>query len=49
MTSYVENFDVEHVDDTMWAVRANTPAELNGKLIAYSRWLRPVFTSIAFR
>ena len=31
MTSHVEIFDVEYVDDTMWAVRANTPAELNGQ------------------
>ena len=31
MTSHVEIFDVEHVDDTMWAVRANTLAELNEK------------------
>ena len=32
MTSHVEIFDVENVDDTMWAVRANTPADLNEKL-----------------
>ena len=32
MTSHVEIFDVEHVDDTMWAVRANTLADLNEKL-----------------
>ena len=32
MTSRVEIFDVEYVDDTMWAVRANTPTELNEKL-----------------
>ena len=32
MTSHVEIFDVDFVDDTMWAVRANTPAELNDKL-----------------
>ena len=32
MTCYVDIFDVEYVDDTMWAVRANTPAELNEKL-----------------
>ena len=32
MTSHVEIFDVEYVDDTMWAVRANAPADLNGKL-----------------
>ena len=32
MTSRVEIFDVEYVDDTMWAVRAKTPTELNAKL-----------------
>ena len=32
MTSHVEIIDVEYVDDTMCAVRANTPAELNGKI-----------------
>ena len=32
ISSHVEIFDVEYVDDTMWAVRANTPAVLNEKL-----------------
>ena len=49
MTSHVEIVDVEYVDNTMWAVRANTPAELKEKLIACSRWLRLVFSSTAFR
>ena len=29
MTSHAEIFGVEYVDDTIWAVRANTPADLN--------------------
>ena len=32
MTSHVVIFDVEYVDDTMWAVRANTLADLSEKL-----------------
>ena len=32
MTSHVEIFDVEYVHDTRWAVRANTIAELHGKI-----------------
>ena len=33
MTHRVENFDAQHVDDTMRAVRAHTRADLNEKFV----------------
>ena len=47
MTHHVEIFDVEYVDDTMWAVREKHLQTSMKILTVCSRWLRPVFASTA--